>query len=227
MSAIRFSINTTEINLPGPLDFGSDYIDFSALRGRMRPPELWTRDEPGRGLEDVSIQASPARALPSVSGPLDFGSDYRDSSALMGRMRPPALLPSVSPYMRGLEILDEILPNTSLTAVDTFFWLADAVMSPERLSLDRAIQASSADMELQRDSAKCIDVTLHTYEETKSKDSCIICSDEFQSGDSVTTLLCNHTFHHKCIKEWGHYKPVCPLCKESIALIKENLGTNK
>jgi hypothetical protein len=211
MSDIRFSIaithsvneedsvHMTEINLPGPLqNFGSNYIDFSPIRGGLWSSEFWTRDERGRGLENVAIQDSPARALTSVS-----------------------------PSMRGLDILDEILPSIPLSAVETFFWLADTVMSPELLSLDLAIQASNADMELQRDSSKCIDVKFHAYEEMESKDSCTICSDKFQSGDSVTTLLCNHTFHHKCIKEWGHYKPVCPLCKESIALVKENLGTNK
>jgi hypothetical protein len=188
----------------------------------------------------VSEEGSVHTTEINLPGPLqDFGSNYIESTFVSSELWTPderiAMQASparvfASPYVSGLEILDSIIPSTSLSAVDTFFWLADTVMSSDHHLLDRAIQASNADMELQRDSAKCIDVKLRKYqkdEETKSKDSCIICSDEFQSGDSVTTLLCNHTFHHKCIKEWGHYKPVCPLCKESIALVKENLGTNK
>lgn len=56
---------------------------------------------------------------------------------------------------------------------------------------------------------------------------CSICSDSINPGQYMSVLSCNHTFHMKCIEEWGHYKPECPLCKTDIPVIKENKKINK
>ena len=48
-----------------------------------------------------------------------------------------------------------------------------------------------------------------------------------KEGDVTSILSCGHMFHHDCIKEWCHYKAVCPLCKKNIPLTKENLTSDK
>ena len=37
--------------------------------------------------------------------------------------------------------------------------------------------------------------------------------------DNIKTLICNHIFHDKCIKEWLQYKETCPYCRVSIPII--------
>lgn len=45
---------------------------------------------------------------------------------------------------------------------------------------------------------------------------CSICCSEYDIGDNVSKLNCDHLFHYNCIKEWGCYNQTCPLCKIGI-----------
>jgi hypothetical protein len=42
---------------------------------------------------------------------------------------------------------------------------------------------------------------------------CIICYEDFNEGDDITTLPCAHVFHIKCIKTWIYEHGNCPICK--------------
>ena len=42
---------------------------------------------------------------------------------------------------------------------------------------------------------------------------CVICYEDFQEGDIVTTLPCAHVFHIDCIKVWILQHGNCPVCK--------------
>jgi len=77
--------------------------------------------------------------------------------------------------------------------------------------------------ELERNSKIKIDIESKPYSETtKTFTSCPICSDDYKHDDSVSILNCSHLFHKDCIKEWGHYNPVCPVCKASIKVQDDN-----
>ena len=59
--------------------------------------------------------------------------------------------------------------------------------------------------------------------ETKIKDisnlfykNCLICLNDFEKNELITTLPCSHIFHCACLREWISYKKVCPLCRASI-----------
>jgi hypothetical protein len=51
---------------------------------------------------------------------------------------------------------------------------------------------------------------------------CIICFDDMEVGDRITSLQCRHMFHEGCINSWInrqsalHYTPRCPLCQRCI-----------
>jgi hypothetical protein len=49
---------------------------------------------------------------------------------------------------------------------------------------------------------------------------CPICREDFTDNDEVVILDCKHVFHGDCIKEWGHYKGNCPICRTDVE--KEN-----
>jgi len=115
----------------------------------------------------------------------------------------------------------------SYTALQAFMAISESFNMEERL-LTRAIRESERDSELQRDTSKCIAVTSRKFEEAKDSDNqCSICVTKFAAEQDLVTLPCNHTFHKKCIEEWGHYKAECPLCKKSIPIVKENLADDK
>ena len=52
--------------------------------------------------------------------------------------------------------------------------------------------------------------------------SCVICFEDFKSGEKVMVLPCIHFFHNPCIKEWIKKKNNCPICK--FELTEENLN---
>jgi len=64
------------------------------------------------------------------------------------------------------------------------------------------------------------------FRKTRSKrqrggaDDCVICQDEINIDDSITTTECTHTFHKDCLRDWCHRNQAnttCPLCREPIS----------
>ena len=47
---------------------------------------------------------------------------------------------------------------------------------------------------------------------------CIICLEEFNKNNSITTLECEHSYHIECIKDWLNNKTTCPCCKVTILI---------
>ena len=49
-----------------------------------------------------------------------------------------------------------------------------------------------------------------------NNDICPICVDNFTLNSIYRKLICNHTFHIKCIDKWFIYNNKCPLCRNSL-----------
>ena len=45
--------------------------------------------------------------------------------------------------------------------------------------------------------------------------TCSICLERYEEGETVRTIPCFHTFHAKCIDPWLATKSLCPVCKHS------------
>ncbi|CAN0899685.1 Probable E3 ubiquitin-protein ligase HIP1 [Linum grandiflorum] len=55
-----------------------------------------------------------------------------------------------------------------------------------------------------------------TLDGTDTEDiKCSICQEEYEDGDEVGGLQCEHKYHMKCIHQWLRLKNWCPVCKAS------------
>ncbi|XP_027342293.1 uncharacterized protein LOC113855045 [Abrus precatorius] len=45
---------------------------------------------------------------------------------------------------------------------------------------------------------------------------CSICQEEYEGGDEVGKLNCEHSYHFQCIKQWVAHKNFCPVCKQQV-----------
>jgi hypothetical protein len=50
-------------------------------------------------------------------------------------------------------------------------------------------------------------------EEREIPMECLVCTEDCQDGDVITTLRCGHTFHSACVVKWLRCKCTCPTCR--------------
>ncbi|KAG4398478.1 hypothetical protein GLYMA_08G049400v4 [Glycine max] len=46
---------------------------------------------------------------------------------------------------------------------------------------------------------------------------CSICQEEYEAGNELGRLNCEHIYHFQCIKQWAAQKNFCPVCKQQVA----------
>ncbi|XP_039121823.1 E3 ubiquitin ligase BIG BROTHER-related-like [Dioscorea cayenensis subsp. rotundata] len=54
--------------------------------------------------------------------------------------------------------------------------------------------------------------------ENGSTDQCVICLLNFEDGDSLVSLSCEHLYHRDCIRKWLLTNKVCPICNAEVNL---------
>ena len=92
---------------------------------------------------------------------------------------------------------------------------------PDELMLREAMERSLSEYAM---SKKDITVEIKTLKykdlDVKQKEEnkmCSICRDDYDDNEQVTIVdCCKAVFHEDCIREWGKYKPMCPLCRKEI-----------
>nr|KAF6349965.1 ring finger protein 126 [Myotis myotis] len=53
---------------------------------------------------------------------------------------------------------------------------------------------------------------------------CPVCKDDYELGERVRQLPCNHLFHDGCIVPWLEQHDSCPVCRKSLT--GQNTATN-
>uniref|UniRef100_K7KUI8 RING-type domain-containing protein n=1 Tax=Glycine max TaxID=3847 RepID=K7KUI8_SOYBN len=71
-------------------------------------------------------------------------------------------------------------------------------------------------------SANEISLCLYPYTcqcaESKSGiDRCVICQVEYEEGEALVALQCEHPYHSDCISKWLQIKKVCPICSNEVS----------
>jgi hypothetical protein len=51
---------------------------------------------------------------------------------------------------------------------------------------------------------------------TDPKGQCSVCLMDFEPGDSLRTMQCNHRFHMACVDQWLAQSAQCPVCKKKV-----------
>ena len=75
----------------------------------------------------------------------------------------------------------------------------------------------SSQVPLGRDEACRLPLQPYHTGEKNNCESCAICVDEFNEGESLRWLPCAHAFHPQCIDEWlTKHSALCPLCKAEV-----------
>ena len=65
---------------------------------------------------------------------------------------------------------------------------------------------------------ECLSTDILKEIKAGENNKCLMCNEEFNIGQSVTTLPCSHVFHFNCIKSTLKYNNKCPNCQFEISL---------
>ena len=93
-------------------------------------------------------------------------------------------------------------------------------MNIESANERRVILSEFIDLinDIRRPRINCDNLTCLEIDDTnKPDDVCSICLNEFQCGETVCNLDCNHNFHKSCIAEWFDNHSTCPICKFEVS----------
>ncbi|XP_038886321.1 E3 ubiquitin ligase BIG BROTHER-related-like [Benincasa hispida] len=56
-----------------------------------------------------------------------------------------------------------------------------------------------------------------TIENRSGIDRCVICQVEYDEGEELAALPCEHPYHSECIGKWLQIKRVCPICGTEVS----------
>ncbi|CAO2836978.1 unnamed protein product [Amaranthus hypochondriacus] len=96
-------------------------------------------------------------------------------------------------------------------------------IDPDEMSYEELIALGEVVGEESRGlSTQEIDSSLSSYVHkiVRSKtiiDRCVICQIEYEEGEHLAALHCQHPYHSDCIHQWLQIKKVCPICSIEIA----------
>ncbi|KAF9812147.1 hypothetical protein SFRURICE_008248 [Spodoptera frugiperda] len=69
---------------------------------------------------------------------------------------------------------------------------------------------------LPREQIAALPSVVVTEEQVAANTSCSVCWENFQSGETVSRLECDHIFHANCIAPWLQLHATCPICRRSL-----------
>lgn len=91
-------------------------------------------------------------------------------------------------------------------------------ISHEQLNLDVIFDLLNINMDHYDPPSQTIldQCPITTYKKEDKDDLCVICQCDYDDGDQVKTLICQHQFHDQCVSRWLENHSTCPICNLSL-----------
>ncbi|XP_040997334.1 E3 ubiquitin ligase BIG BROTHER-related [Juglans microcarpa x Juglans regia] len=65
---------------------------------------------------------------------------------------------------------------------------------------------------------KCLSACKYQSMEIKTGiDRCVVCQVEYEEGETLVALHCEHPYHAECISKWLQVKKICPICSTEVS----------
>ncbi|KAJ0085081.1 hypothetical protein Patl1_08318 [Pistacia atlantica] len=65
--------------------------------------------------------------------------------------------------------------------------------------------------------SKCLHPSKGSFDSKSGIDRCVICQVEYEEGELVVALPCEHPYHSECITGWLQVKKICPICSTEVS----------
>jgi E3 ubiquitin-protein ligase BIG BROTHER-like protein len=122
------------------------------------------------------------------------------------------------------EAEDSSSSSSSATDDEEMYELSDG-LDPDELSYEELIAIgefigeekrglSTSDIPTCLRACKCKSVESKT---AGGVDRCVICQVEYEEGEALVALACEHPFHCECISQWLQIKKICPICSTEVS----------
>lgn len=101
--------------------------------------------------------------------------------------------------------------------------LEEDEIDPDELSYEELIELGDFIGEEKRglspnEISSCLNPHTCKIAESKSGiDRCVICQIEYEEGEALVALHCDHPYHTDCISKWLQIKKVCPICSNEVS----------
>ena len=59
------------------------------------------------------------------------------------------------------------------------------------------------------------------------EEKCPICQTDFDNGDDVKVLPCEHIYHPGCVDTWLVRNCTCPICKKDVKKLMQDKGSSR
>ena len=191
---------------------------------------------------DDSVPAAAAAAAPESPGISAEEQARRDEQASIELARAMMEEEAMASYQVSYEIsMDYLRNNQAEFSQEDLAALEAAVQEEEAadaegnevdvsgMSYDMMLRLGEqiGDVKLERWAQKAQQVIeslpLSVFDPSETKESpndcdvkCLVCQCQYEKGEKIRTLSCQHCFHAECVDQWLLSKDFCPYCRTSL-----------
>ncbi|MCQ2819329.1 MAG: hypothetical protein MJ252_18860 [archaeon] len=189
-------VNQRENNAFGGNDFFRNFFEEQGFPNMFNEDEF-PFPEMNMGLRPTRQRnhSNHANQRRGIIGAEDFGEYIPDDMLLF---------PGEEESNLEQQIINQLCPNP------------DNMSYEELLKLEQDM--GSVSKGLNQNAIRRIPLVSYSKNQFKDNDKCVICQEDFKTGEKVSKLSCNHIYHPECIKEWLKSNKKCPFCMQEIQM---------
>lgn len=91
-------------------------------------------------------------------------------------------------------------------------------VSTEQISMDTVYELLGINMDHYDPPSQTVldQCVVTSYQKNEDNKMCVICQCDYEEGEQIKTLTCQHQFHDECIMQWLKNHSTCPICHASL-----------